>query len=199
MESSRPSDTGSSPLKNFIIKEVIRGNMKGFERVKVLTFEGKDAKSRCQKTVNEGIEKGWQPIDFSTYVPPQASTPTIMVLMGKEGTTEEYIEEQISEEEIGELQEMEEEESEPGLQEEVIEEEIQEDIETPIETPEEETVEERTEEMPGDEDISYQKCPQCGNVALLVNDDLSAHCEYCGYFTQDIEEEEGEEEEVTEF
>ncbi len=35
---------------------------------------------------------------------------------------------------------------------------------------------------------SLEICPKCGNKALEVEIDKSAHCEFCGYIVRDIRE-----------
>jgi|GEM_PF-5421283 len=32
----------------------------------------------------------------------------------------------------------------------------------------------------------YERCPECGNLALEIEVDNSARCEYCGYITSNI-------------
>ncbi len=35
----------------------------------------------------------------------------------------------------------------------------------------------------------YERCPKCGNLALEVEVDYSARCEYCGHISSDIRKE----------
>lgn len=56
--------------------------MKGYSEVKLLRFEGKGAHKKCEKTINAGIEHGWQPINMSTHISPKTGELIITALMG---------------------------------------------------------------------------------------------------------------------
>ncbi|MFO7991169.1 MAG: hypothetical protein R6U61_02610 [Thermoplasmata archaeon] len=186
--------------------------MKGYSEVKLLRFEGKGAHNKCEKTINAGIEHGWQPINMCTHISPQTGELIITVLMGniKEKEERKEQEEEIeaeTEEQVEYVEETEEEkiEEEP---EEVVEVVYVEEDEAPEEEEieaeeiiEEEGVEEEavTEEddVWGEKEVHEEKkkkfspgsleiCPKCGNKALEVEIDRSAHCEFCGYIVRDI-------------
>ncbi len=47
------------------------------------------------------------------------------------------------------------------------------------------------QEVKSDEGLvkGYERCPNCGNLALEVEVDHSARCEYCGHISTDIRKE----------
>ncbi len=170
--------------------------MKGITEVKVFTFKGEDAEDKCEDKVNEGIENGWQPVGFSSYV--LDGQKVIKVMMGntkepkKKEPEEEEKDEVVKEETLPPSQPAPEEEIEPEKSErtEEVEEEEQKETQEALEPKVEETVEETpppsTEKKDTDTRSQYEKCPRCGNMALEVEIDHSAHCDYCGFIVRDI-------------
>ncbi|MGM0510582.1 MAG: hypothetical protein ACQESD_05590 [Thermoplasmatota archaeon] len=176
--------------------------MKVITEVKVFTFKGEDAEIRCEEKVNEGIENDWQPVGFSSYI--LDGQKVIKVLMGntKEPKKKEPEEEPKKEEKEGVVSEettppppkpAPEKEVEPEKTEqleEVEEEEQEGKQESPEPEVEGETVEETPPPPPEKKETEtkskYEKCPRCGNIALEVQLDRSANCDYCGFIVRDI-------------
>lgn len=57
--------------------------MTRYSKVKVLRFEGYGAEKKCEQAINQGIDKGWQPIDVTSYVPPDSRNLRVIAFMGK--------------------------------------------------------------------------------------------------------------------
>jgi len=57
--------------------------MKGYKKVKVLSYEGYGAEVKCEKAINKGIRSGWQPIDICSFVPPDNRYLKVIAFMGK--------------------------------------------------------------------------------------------------------------------
>lgn len=158
--------------------------MKQYSKVKVLRFEGYGAEKKCQDAVNQGIDRGWQPINMNSFISTHTDNLVVLAFMGKLKETDK--------EEI-EYQEV---EGEPEKEEigatgkDVREERVEPEGKTSRGTERQERKESSKEE--GE---SYEKCPRCGNISLEIREDHSAVCQYCGHLIDDIREGSGKRQE----